>query len=84
LEGDRVAGVVTELGIRFFQRVVVLTTGTFFRAHPYRIGRTIKPSGWGPAFSVSLRAGASSSSGGRASRPERRPGSTGRTIVFRA
>src|SRR3989442_2397426 len=29
LEGDRVAGVVTELGIRFSGRVVVLTTGTF-------------------------------------------------------
>jgi len=29
LEGDRVAGVVTELGVRFSGRVVVLTTGTF-------------------------------------------------------
>jgi len=29
LEGDRVAGVVTELGISFFGRSVVLTTGTF-------------------------------------------------------
>src|SRR5512142_1464198 len=29
LEGDRVAGVVTQLGIRFSARAVVLTTGTF-------------------------------------------------------
>jgi len=29
LEGDRVAGVVTQLGIRFNARAVVLTTGTF-------------------------------------------------------
>jgi len=29
LEGDRIAGVVTELGVRFSSRVVVLTTGTF-------------------------------------------------------
>src|SRR6202162_3260470 len=29
LEGDRVAGVMTELGVRFSGRVVVLTTGTF-------------------------------------------------------
>ena len=29
LEGDRVAGVVTELGVRFSGRTVVLTTGTF-------------------------------------------------------
>jgi len=29
LEGDRVAGVVTELGVRFSARAVVLTTGTF-------------------------------------------------------
>src|SRR5256884_3075765 len=29
LEGDRVAGVVTELGVRFSSRAVVLTTGTF-------------------------------------------------------
>jgi tRNA uridine 5-carboxymethylaminomethyl modification enzyme len=29
LEGDRVAGVVTQLGIRFAARAVVLTTGTF-------------------------------------------------------
>src|SRR5947208_11416508 len=28
-DGDRVAGVVTELGVRFSSRVVVLTTGTF-------------------------------------------------------
>jgi tRNA uridine 5-carboxymethylaminomethyl modification enzyme len=29
LEGDHIAGVVTELGVRFSSRVVVLTTGTF-------------------------------------------------------
>jgi tRNA uridine 5-carboxymethylaminomethyl modification enzyme len=29
LEGDRVVGVVTEIGARFFARAVVLTTGTF-------------------------------------------------------
>src|SRR5512146_2061992 len=29
LEGDRVSGVVTQLGIRFSARAVVLTTGTF-------------------------------------------------------
>src|SRR5512140_3808973 len=29
LEGDRVSGVVTQLGIRFTGRTVVLTTGTF-------------------------------------------------------
>src|SRR5215212_4996156 len=29
LEGDRVAGVVTQIGIRFAARAVVLTTGTF-------------------------------------------------------
>src|ERR687896_544284 len=29
LEGDRVAGVVTQLGVRFRARAVVLTTGTF-------------------------------------------------------
>src|SRR5712664_3699554 len=29
VEGDRVAGVVTELGVPFSSRVVVLTTGTF-------------------------------------------------------
>src|SRR5580765_2582599 len=29
LEGDRIAGVATELGVRFSSRVVVLTTGTF-------------------------------------------------------
>src|SRR3989442_7685303 len=29
LEGDRVAGVVTQLGVRFSGRAVVLTTGTF-------------------------------------------------------
>src|SRR2546421_6711082 len=29
LEGDRIAGVVTELGVRFSSRAVVLTTGTF-------------------------------------------------------
>ncbi|HEX9179327.1 MAG TPA: FAD-dependent oxidoreductase, partial [Burkholderiales bacterium] len=29
LEGDRVAGVATQLGIRFSARTVVLTTGTF-------------------------------------------------------
>jgi tRNA uridine 5-carboxymethylaminomethyl modification enzyme len=29
LEGDRVTGVVTQIGLRFFGRTVVLTTGTF-------------------------------------------------------
>ena len=49
LDGDRVSGVVTELGIRFHARAVVLTTGTFLsgRVHVglenYQAGRAGDP-----------------------------------------
>src|SRR5436309_8909900 len=49
LEGDRIAGVVTELGVRFSSRVVVLTTGTFLSGlihsglSNYRGGRAGEP-----------------------------------------
>ena len=49
LEGDRVAGVVTQLGIRFMGRTVVLTAGTFLagRLHvgleSYEAGRAGDP-----------------------------------------
>ena len=49
LEGDRVAGVVTQLGIRFMGRTVVLTAGTFLagRVHvgleSYEAGRAGDP-----------------------------------------
>ncbi len=49
LEGNRVAGVVTQLGIRFRSRAVVLTTGTFLAGlihvglESYRAGRAGDP-----------------------------------------
>jgi tRNA uridine 5-carboxymethylaminomethyl modification enzyme len=49
LEGDRAAGVVTQLGIRFRARSVVLTTGTFLSGlihvglQSYRAGRAGDP-----------------------------------------
>jgi tRNA uridine 5-carboxymethylaminomethyl modification enzyme len=49
LEGDRVAGVVTEMGVRFSARAVVLTTGTFLSGlvhiglSHYRAGRAGDP-----------------------------------------
>src|SRR5881392_2272333 len=57
LEGDRVAGVVTELGVRFSSRVVVLTTGTFLSGlihiglSNYRAGRAGDP----PSVSLAAR-----------------------------
>src|SRR5256885_12660990 len=57
LEGDRVAGVVTELGARFFSRVVILTTGTFLSGlihiglSNYRAGRAGRP----PSVSLAAR-----------------------------
>src|SRR5216683_6212359 len=57
LEGDRVAGVVTELGVRFSGRVVVLTTGTFLSGlihiglANYRAGRAGDP----PSVSLAAR-----------------------------
>jgi tRNA uridine 5-carboxymethylaminomethyl modification enzyme len=49
LEGDRVSGVLTQLGIRFHGRVVVLTTGTFLSGlvhvglNNYQAGRAGDP-----------------------------------------
>src|SRR2546423_6893185 len=57
LEGDRVTGVVTELGARFFSRVVILTTGTFLSGlihiglSNYRAGRAGDP----PSVSLAAR-----------------------------
>ena len=57
LEGERVAGVVTELGVRFSARAVVLTTGTFLsgRVHiglsNYQAGRAGDP----PSLSLAAR-----------------------------
>jgi len=57
LEGDRVVGVVTELGVRFFGRAVVLTTGTFLSGlvhiglSNYRAGRAGDP----PSLSLAAR-----------------------------
>jgi len=57
LEGDRVAGVVTELGVRFSSRAVVLTTGTFLSGlihiglSNYRGGRAGDP----PSVSLAAR-----------------------------
>src|SRR5437870_7113043 len=57
LEGDRVAGVVTELGVRFSSRVVVLTTGTFLSGlihiglSNYQAGRAGDP----PSLSLAAR-----------------------------
>jgi tRNA uridine 5-carboxymethylaminomethyl modification enzyme len=57
LEGDRVSGVVTELGVRFSARAVVLTTGTFLSGlvhiglSNYRAGRAGDP----PSLSLAAR-----------------------------
>src|SRR6266702_479046 len=57
LEGDRISGVVTELGVRFSSRVVVLTTGTFLSGlihvglSSYRAGRAGDP----PSVSLAAR-----------------------------
>lgn len=57
LEGDRVTGVVTQLGLRFSGRVVVLTTGTFLSGlihvglSNYSAGRAGDP----PALSLAAR-----------------------------
>jgi len=57
LEGDRVGGVVTELGVRFLARAVVLTTGTFLSGlvhiglSHYRAGRAGDP----PSLSLAAR-----------------------------
>ena len=57
LEGDRVAGVVTQLGLRFGARTVVLTAGTFLggRVHVglsnYQAGRAGDP----PSISLAAR-----------------------------
>ena len=57
LEGDRVAGVVTQLGLRFQSRVVVLTAGTFLAGlihvgqSNYQAGRAGDP----PAISLAHR-----------------------------
>jgi tRNA uridine 5-carboxymethylaminomethyl modification enzyme len=57
LEGDRVAGVVTELGVRFSGRAVVLTTGTFLSGlvhiglSNYQAGRAGDP----PSVSLAAR-----------------------------
>jgi tRNA uridine 5-carboxymethylaminomethyl modification enzyme len=57
LEGDRVTGVVTQLGIRFGARAVVLTTGTFLGGlvhvglQTYQAGRAGDP----PSISLAAR-----------------------------
>src|SRR5262252_1392252 len=57
LEGDRVVGVATELGVRFSARAVVLTTGTFLSGlvhvglSNYRAGRAGDP----PSLSLAAR-----------------------------
>ncbi len=57
LEGERIAGVVTQLGIRFESRAVVLTAGTFLNGlvhvglENYRAGRAGDP----PAISLAAR-----------------------------
>jgi tRNA uridine 5-carboxymethylaminomethyl modification enzyme len=57
LEGDRVTGVVTQLGVRFSARAVVLTTGTFLGGlihvglENYRAGRAGDP----PALTLARR-----------------------------
>ena len=57
LEGDRVQGVITELGVRFTGRAVVLTTGTFLSGlihiglSNYRAGRAGDP----PSISLAAR-----------------------------
>src|SRR5215813_4676824 len=57
LEGDRIVGVATELGVRFEARAVVLTTGTFLSGlvhvglSNYRAGRAGDP----PSLSLAAR-----------------------------
>jgi len=57
LDGDRVVGVVTEMGVRFAARAVVLTTGTFLSGlvhiglSSYRAGRAGDP----PSLSLAAR-----------------------------
>lgn len=57
LEGERIAGVVTQLGLRFVSRAVVLTAGTFLNGlvhvglENYRAGRAGDP----PAISLAAR-----------------------------
>lgn len=57
LEGDQVKGVITQLGLRFYARNVVLTTGTFLAGlihvgqSNYQAGRAGDP----PAISLALR-----------------------------
>ena len=57
LEGDRVAGVLTQLGVRFRARTVVLTTGTFLSGlihvglSHYQAGRAGDP----PSLSLAAR-----------------------------
>jgi len=57
IEGDRVSGVVTQLGIRFSARAVVLTTGTFLSGlihvgmFNYQAGRAGDP----PSISLAAR-----------------------------
>ena len=57
LDGDRVTGVVTQLGLRFSARTVVLTTGTFLSGlvhvglDHYQAGRAGEP----PAISLARR-----------------------------
>jgi tRNA uridine 5-carboxymethylaminomethyl modification enzyme len=57
LEGDRIAGVVTQVGIRFASNAVVLTAGTFLNGlvhvglENYRAGRAGDP----PAISLAAR-----------------------------
>src|SRR5574343_1170551 len=57
LEGERIAGVVTQLGLRFEARTVVLTAGTFLNGlvhvglENYRAGRAGDP----PAISLAAR-----------------------------
>ncbi len=57
LDGERIAGVVTQLGIRFESRAVVLTAGTFLNGlvhvglENYRAGRAGDP----PAISLAAR-----------------------------
>jgi tRNA uridine 5-carboxymethylaminomethyl modification enzyme len=57
LEGERVAGVVTQLGIRFFARAVVLTAGTFLggRAHVGTANFAAGRAGDPPSISLAQR-----------------------------
>jgi tRNA uridine 5-carboxymethylaminomethyl modification enzyme len=57
LDGDRVAGVVTQIGLRFSARIVILTTGTFLAGlvhvglENYQAGRAGEP----PAATLAQR-----------------------------